>query len=284
MNPKYTVIFTLLCIVIKTHSAYAGWTEPKEIISETFGSADNQVGRTPSDTPPDSIPEGFWILTEKIVVRDTENRRIKIYSLDGVPEKIVNWTKQPNGSFKIPEYPLAGTFIGYADNNLITYFSPQEYFVFYSMSGQLIKTSKTKPVELGVIQDNSEAKKGHKISIVYPDRTYILDSASVYKKYVRNFKGHLYALYPGGVLHFNENGKKCAELLTSKPGLESVAIADQRFKYIADDTEYGAPILAPNGDVYMWKSTPFKYSIIKWRWLDKPDAAGSCRSKERAGK
>ena len=36
--------------------------------------------------------------------------------------------------------------------------------------------------------------------------------------------------------------------------------------------EYGSPILAPNGDVYTWKRTPDKYSIIKWTWKDDPNA------------
>jgi hypothetical protein len=35
---------------------------------------------------------------------------------------------------------------------------------------------------------------------------------------------------------------------------------------------YGSPLLAPNGDVYTWKRTPDKYSILKWTWVDDPNA------------
>jgi hypothetical protein len=35
--------------------------------------------------------------------------------------------------------------------------------------------------------------------------------------------------------------------------------------------EYGSPSLAPNGDVYTWKRTPDKYSIVKWTWVDDPN-------------
>lgn len=36
--------------------------------------------------------------------------------------------------------------------------------------------------------------------------------------------------------------------------------------------EYGQPVVAPTGDIYTWKRTPEKYSIIKWVWIDGPDA------------
>ena len=35
--------------------------------------------------------------------------------------------------------------------------------------------------------------------------------------------------------------------------------------------EYGPPVISPNGDVYTWKRTPDKYSILKWQWQDDPN-------------
>ncbi len=37
------------------------------------------------------------------------------------------------------------------------------------------------------------------------------------------------------------------------------------------DVEYGEPVVAPNGDVYTWKKTMVKYSIVKWTWVDDPN-------------
>jgi len=36
--------------------------------------------------------------------------------------------------------------------------------------------------------------------------------------------------------------------------------------------EYGPPIISVNGDIYTWKRTPEKYSILKWTWRDNPDS------------
>ena len=40
--------------------------------------------------------------------------------------------------------------------------------------------------------------------------------------------------------------------------------------------EYGSPVLAPSGDVYTWKRTPDKYSIVKWSWVDDPGSNDDC--------
>ena len=37
------------------------------------------------------------------------------------------------------------------------------------------------------------------------------------------------------------------------------------------DAQYGSPVVAFNGDVYTWKRTPDKYSIVKWTWTDDPN-------------
>ena len=50
---------------------------------------------------------------------------------------------------------------------------------------------------------------------------------------------------------------------------------EERSEVIA---EYGQPVVAPNGDVYTWKRTPDKYSIIKWVWGDGPDAPQMLRA------
>jgi len=39
--------------------------------------------------------------------------------------------------------------------------------------------------------------------------------------------------------------------------------------------EYGEPFVSHNGNLYCWKRTPNKYSILKWVWVESPDSPHS---------
>jgi hypothetical protein len=94
-------------------------------------------------------------------------------------------------------------------------------------------------------------------------------------KYMRDACGVLYCVDNAIVIRYDDEGKDVAfigmpdekseetpEPPNLPPGIDiPVSILEQ----------YGSPVLAPNGDVYTWKRTPDKYSILKWVWVDGPE-------------
>ena len=88
---------------------------------------------------------------------------------------------------------------------------------------------------------------------------------------MRDAKGNIYGVNSGGVWRFNQCGKEIAELTIPSGDKESVPIQGSGGRTLALDVDYGPPIVARNGDVYAWRKTDFKYSIVKWTWVDDPN-------------
>ena len=158
----------------------------------------------------------------------------------------------------------------------------------YSLTGQLLETYKEKPLELGKVKKLRKAE-GYIYKIQYPDltdsrntKTYTLKLPEGVERFKRDMNGYLYvtSLSPGK--HTNQiifRYDQCEEAITK------MQIPDSQYNitYITDKphpigyeieliVEYGKPVIAPNGDVYTWKRTPDTYSIIKWVWIESPDA------------
>jgi len=263
---------------------FAGWVGPVEVISESWGALNNQMGFREQDTV-DSFPEGFWILGDKIIVRDQENRRMKIYDIDGQLEQIVNWIRQQDGSYKIDRYPLAGVTMGYFDNGLCTYFSPQQSYVFYSRTGRLLRTYTERPLELGVVREERQADGNYKLSIKYPRRTYeVVVPDQRPDRITRDVAGNLYVIQRlvdvlrGGtpeeetIQHYRVIRYDCCK------ELGRLDLPEDEYEVTGRDivvgvkkrvlAEYGEPVISPNGDIYTWKRTQDSYYILKWTWQD----------------
>jgi hypothetical protein len=102
---------------------------------------------------------------------------------------------------------------------------------------------------------NKSGENRYNITVQYPDKTYTVTSETTFKGFVRTGDGYIYGVNNGGVWGFDECGNEIAKVLMPKP-----------------DTDYGWPVVAPNGDVYTWKKS-IKYSILKWTWVARPNTS-----------
>lgn len=146
-------------------------------------------------------------------------------------------------------------------------------YSFYSPTGQLINTSNTKPLELGLRTKQSMGGGDYKITIQYPEGTYSFVGS--YMEYVRDSHGYINAIGTGTVTKINRCGKTIGQIKIPDTvyGAPQIIGKEKIPNYIA---EYGNPVIAPNGDVYTWKRTPKKYSILKWTWKDDPKTSAAC--------
>jgi hypothetical protein len=277
-------IVVLLSLIFIAEIGLAGWTGPVGVISENWGATNNQVGFK-AEEPTDSFPRDFWILDEKIVIEDQENRRMKIYSINGQFQNNVNWVIQHDGSYRINEYPLAGVTVGYIDNNLYTYSSPQKDYGIYSPTGQLIKTSTTRPLELGRVKSTGIGSSKYKTTAEYPDITYQFIDTQPTVKYYRDSSKNFYRIETFTttvgdedvtayrVHKYNACSKKVAMLDMPRSSFEPMppSAVDMPTWKPAPIMEYGEPLVAPNGDIYAWARTKTEYKILKWTWQDDPN-------------
>ena len=104
----------------------------------------------------------------------------------------------------------------------------------------------------------------YRITLVFPDKNLDVDSEEDFKIAARDDAGFAYGVGTDMVIRFDKNGKKTAALPLPRAHEELVPVPGRapRGVYI----EYGVPVIAPNGDVYMWQKSEAKYSILRWSW------------------
>jgi hypothetical protein len=172
-------------------------------------------------------------------------------------------------TYGVPAFSF-GSVLGYSSDGNIYTSSGNNYFL-KSPTGQLISTSTTRPLELGVVSEQSLGGGKYKITITYSDMTYSI-LGGPFEKYQRDSAGRLNAISGTYIKKYNQCGKALGSL--ALPQNQSTVVSpggrgfDERRALIA---EYGSPVVAPNGDVYTWKRTPDAYSILKWTWVDDPN-------------
>ena len=152
--------------------------------------------------------------------------------------------------------------------NFYTYNPSANRYSLYSPTGQLIKTSTTRPLELGVVSEQSLGGGRYKVTILYPDTTYGFIGS--YGGYRRDSRGYINAIENGSVSKINRCGKTIGQMKIPDTayGEPQVIGKEEVPNYLA---QYGEPEIGPNGDVYTWKRTPTTYSILKWTWVDDPN-------------
>jgi hypothetical protein len=177
--------------------------------------------------------------------------------------------------------------IQHDDNIMLWGFRPdqkdKERNLLYASSGQFLKSYDTRPLELGLVQENSVGGSNYETTIEFPDKKWKVKGHCA--RYTRDACGVLYCVDNAIVIRFDDEGKDVAFIgmpdekteethaPNLPPGVDTpINVLEQ----------YGAPVLAPNGDVYTWKRTPDKYSIIKWVWVDGPECPQNLEVKPTA--
>ena len=285
------VIFTSLLF---SELSFAGWTGPSEVLSGTWGNNPGQFaiqyGDT-SDTFPTTIdisPSGKIAITE-----DQTLDRVQIFNSTGQLANIINtfaftiaFDTNENlyvsgGGFR--KYDSSGKVVwsktgtsydalyALSSGDIIGYDKDNKNYALFSPTGQLIKTSAERPLELGRVSEYPLGNRKYKTTVKYEDATYTIISEREYERFVRDNKKNLYAMNPGIVEKFSPCGKLIGRLdMPEKKAFAGDKIpGEEQYVFIHD--EYGAPVVDVNGNIYAWKKSPTKYSILKWTWQDDPN-------------
>ena len=280
----------VMTLLIFSH-VYAGFDGPFEILGTTYGTGNGQVGFQRGDSG-DLFPYRFTIsVTGRIALFDELNDRVVVYRPDGSFERNINILSTSfvfdsfdslyfEAKFRKVDKNGAEIFVkdvGFDEifvtlnDEIIGYDSDQHSYILYSTSGQLIKTSTMKPLELGVAVEEVLDTGSYKTTVTYHDAIYALKSDKQYDRFTRDSIKNIYALLPGLVDKFNICGKRVGRLVLPKDQVFKGGEVSDRDRYIFIHSQYGEPVVDVHGNVYTWQRTPSKYSIIKWTWVDDPN-------------
>ena len=269
---KKCIVFFLIFFCFESKSL-AAWQTPIDVINGIWGNSEGQFGLRDGDSG-DDFPEIEALTPDgKIVISDSVNKKQLVFFTNGNFLKEVKWTVKSKNSgrtvYDVPEYSF-GPVVGYSSDGNVYTGSDNKYFLI-SSTGQILKSYTAKPPELGMVKTESRGSGNYRITITYPDKTYILTSDSYFTKYIRDKNGNVYGLNSGGVWRFTQCGKEIAELIMPQEEKETITAQNAPDQSIDIEVEYGEPVVAPNGDIYTWKKTPSKYKIVKWTWVDDPN-------------
>jgi hypothetical protein len=232
MKPRICLASVLLfLLVFSISTAHAVWSEPAEIISGSWGSGAGQFGLR-SEGGFFVVPLIESITPEKnVIISDPVNRKQMVFDSKGVPIDELKWgdAKGKEGRAIAP--------LSQKDRDAVKVYSMKISATIY------------------------------RITIVFPDKNVVVDSEEDFKIAMRDDAGFAYGVSTGMVIRFDKTGKKTAALPLPKARemLSTVSIPGghtTRGAYI----QYGEPVIAPNGDVYVWQKAEMKYSILKWTW------------------
>jgi len=235
MKKTYFVIFLFLISISSLSDSFA--SGPIEVFSATWGKAAGQLGHDSGVEAGDTselFPMSILVTDDKrIVIGDIVNDRIVIIK---------------NGRFYKAFRPLALP----ADSTMSwkmqwTTLSGHRFLLKLSAKYEIYNTD-------GVLLKTFEGISKYIEEII----SLSDDSIMVHTNKPESY----YHYTPDGVL---------LKIYSFEPQ-EVTKIHDQRRKVIESiklpessaDTKIGKPVVAPNGDVYVWEKTPSKYSIKKW--------------------
>ena len=153
----------------------------------------------------------------------------------------------------------------------------------YSASGTLSEVFTSKPLIFGQeITSQLKADGNYRTVVKFNDITYDCKTSTPFSTFIRDMRGYLYGIGQIGeeaALHTRVYKiTKCGKVMAAidfPPDRRHGNIFSKRLpaysKEVVDE-EYGSPVITPNGEVYTWKRTPDKYSILRWTWVNDPDA------------
>jgi len=304
MKNIYIIIF-IVAMFLKATTVWAGFTGPSTIIQGSWGAGDANFGFESGDTL-DSFP-GLLVVDEtgNIIIGDGVNLRVKIYdatgvwktnfTYNGITVELGGWptdlrAKANVGIFsiyeKLQKYDYNGNLVwsvamnGFqnfwvTDGGVWVQAYGQSKYSLYSPTGQLIKTSTTRPLELGVAESGLKGSSGYLQRVKYPDRVFsFFIPWKTMNSYQQDTRGNLIVTAQTDskdvVYKISACGKILGQLqMPADKGHIVQQLGSETFSEL--DYEYGKPVIAPNGDVYTWKRTPDTYSILTWTWVDDPN-------------
>jgi len=304
-----------------TSPSFANWSGPQEVVVGIWGADLGQFYFASGDTIDSFPREFGVDKNGFIVIPDGGNKRIVIYNEDGTVkstlakpaelpdlDNIKKWplgfilysggnnfvvncnyqkTSSGRGPINICFMNYAGTVLSKIDIGLI--FSIETGFVayknnnysLYSPTGQLIKTSTTRPAELGVVKQYGVGG-AYKIKVTYPDNIYQFTSPQPLVRYYRDSNKYLYQIekyvtkdkiVSYRVHKYTLCGKEISVLALPLSQYEPMPdwAHDAPTWVPVPVMEYGEPLVSSAGDIYAWARTKTQYKILKWTWVDDPN-------------
>ena len=222
-----------------------------------------------------------------------KKRNIGIYSI--MQEKWL-WVDHAN-SFKY----VSNIELAVLNRNIFIWDGKNGYQ--YSPTGQLLETYKERPLELGVVKRSRGAGRTQKYTVKYDDITYTFKSERIDEQgFKRDTCLNLYLIgritnpkdlyidaeWEGNTVserpipHYIvtrydlcDNSQERLHIPANKSYYKKTATGVIRDESVL--RQYGKPIVAHIGDVYCWKRSANKYSILKWTWQGPPDAPQSLK-------
>ncbi|MGA1826271.1 MAG: hypothetical protein ACMUIP_16565 [bacterium] len=300
---KICCFFCFFLLFLTTTRGYGIWQGPIEVLSGSWGKAIGEFGFVNKKS--EGFPRRFLVdIYGNIIVSDTYNRRVQVFWLNG--NKTAFSYKDLNPGWEILEWPSES--IGIYDNKFVEggfgkfqYYDYQGNLIWefrvpdcvlkevnddgslflqnyktgiyykFSSKGQLIKKFKSKPLELGIIKEQNLGRGHYRAEINYPDINYTINKGP-YQKFIHGCNKSLFGVSFKSIEIFNDLGDILGELVIPEDQHRVIRPAGRGFEEISEvQIEYGQPVVALNGDVYTWKRTTDKYSILKWIWVDGPD-------------
>jgi len=230
MKPRLSLapVSLLFLLVFSISTAHAAWSGPTEIITGGWGAGKGQFGMR-SEGGFSVMPSIEAITPEKhVIISDPVNRKQMVFDSKGVLIDELKWGAATGHEGK------AIAPLSQRDREAVQVYS----------------------LKLGAAQ--------YRITLVFPDKNLEVDSEEDFKIAVRDDAGFAYGVSMDTVIRFDKTGKKTAALLLPRAHEELVPVPGSapRGVYI----EYGKPVIAPNGDVYVRQKSEAKYSILRWTW------------------
>jgi hypothetical protein len=205
---------------------HAAWSEPKEIISGTWGKGTGQLGIR-SESGYDVVPKIEAVTADQhIVISDPANKKQLVFNGSGKFVSELKWDDK-KGQVGKAVAPLAER----------------------ARTALMVRSSKI-------------GSGTYRITMVFPDKNVEVDSNDDFSQAVRDGAGYLYGISAVQASRFDLNGKQVESLVLPRAHEEIVPVPGgaPRALYI----EYGLPVIAPNGDVYLWQRSGEKFSVLKW--------------------
>jgi hypothetical protein len=231
MKPRFCLAPAFMfLLVFNISTVHAAWSEPAEIISGKWGSGAGQFGMR-SEGGYSVLPSIEAITAEKhVIVSDPVNRKQMVFSSQG---KLI---------------------------------MEQKWDAAKGNEGKVIAPLSQKDREAIIVRSMKITANTYRVTVVFADKNLVLDSEQDLKIAARDVNGFVYGIATDSIVRFDKNGKTNATLSLPRAHEELIpAVPGQsapRGVYI----EYGEPVIAPNGDVYLGKKSEATYSVLRWTW------------------